>query len=116
MSPTSPSLTVYWPLTSGKMRQTMYISTPEMAAVTRNVAIVVPMILPARFMFFMLAIAELMEQNTIGTTTQNIILTKRVPRNSIFRPKAGQIPPTMQPSTIPVSMQTINQLFFRNFM
>ena len=31
-----------------------------------------------------------MEQNTIGTTTQNIILTKRVPRNSIFRPKAGQ--------------------------
>ena len=47
----------------------------------------------------------------IGTTTQNIILTKRVPRNSIFRPKAGQIPPTMQPSTIPVSMQTINQLF-----
>ena len=35
---------------------------------------VTPMILPARFTLFILAMAEAMEQNTIGTTTQNIIL------------------------------------------
>lgn len=40
---------------------------------------VTPMILPARLTLFMLAMAEAMEQNTIGTTTQNIMLMNSVP-------------------------------------
>ena len=60
-----------------------------MAAVTRNVAMVTPMILPARLTLFILAMAEAMEQNTIGTTTQNIMLMNSVPRNLILPPKVG---------------------------
>ena len=85
----------------------MYISTPAMAAVIKNVAMVTPMILPARLTLFMLAIAELMEQNTIGTTTQNIMLMNTVPRNSIFLPKDGAKAPTRQPATMPVSIHSI---------
>ena len=44
-----------------------------------NVAMVTPLILPARLTLFMLAMAEAMEQNTIGTTTQNIMLMNSVP-------------------------------------
>ena len=91
------------------MRQTIYIRMPAMAAVTRNVAMVTPMILPARLTLFMLAMAEAMEQNTIGTTTQNIMLMNSVPRNSILPPKPGANAPTRQPPTIPVSMHRINQ-------
>ena len=91
------------------MRQTIYISTPAMAAVARNVTTVTPMILPARFTLFMLAMAEAMEQNTIGTTTQNIILMNSVPRNLILPPKAGANAPTRQPATMPMSIHRINQ-------
>ena len=80
-----------------------------MAAVTRKVATVTPMILPARLTLFMLAMAEAMEQNTIGTTTQNIRLMNSVPRNSIFPPKPGASQPTRQPATMPPSMHRINQ-------
>lgn len=80
-----------------------------MAAVTRNVAMVTPMILPARLTLFMLAMAEAMEQNTIGTTTQNIMLMNSVPKNSILPPKAGANAPTRQPATMPVSIHRINQ-------
>ena len=91
------------------MRHTMYIRTPAMAAVTRNVATVTPMILPARLTLLILAMAEAMEQNTMGTTTQNIILMNSVPRNLILPPKAGAKAPTRQPTTMPVSMHRINQ-------
>ena len=90
------------------MRQTMYMMTPAIAAVTRNVAMVTPMILPARLTLFILAMADAMEQNTIGTTTQNIMLMNSVPRNSIFLPKSGANAPTRQPATMPVSMKIRN--------
>ena len=80
-----------------------------MAAVTRNEATVTPMILPARLTLFILAMAEAMEQNTMGTTTQNIMLMNSVPRNLILPPKAGAKAPTRQPPTMPVSMHRINQ-------
>ena len=78
-----------------------------MAAVTRNVAMVTPMILPARFTLFILAMAEAMEQNTIGTTTQNIILMNSVPRNLILPPKVGANAPR-QPATMPEIMKIRN--------
>ena len=87
----------------------MYISTPAMAAVTRNVATVTPMILPARRALFILAMAEAIEQNTMGTTTQNIMLMNSVPRNSILPPKLGANAPTRQPATMPVSIHRMNQ-------
>ena len=52
--------------------------------------------------------ADAMEQNTIGTTTQNIMLMNSVPRNSIFLPKFGANAPTRQPATMPVSMKIRN--------
>ena len=70
---------------------------------------VTPMILPARFTLFMLAMAEAMEQNTMGTTTQNIMLMNSVPRNSILPPNSGANAPTRQPPTIPVSIHRMNQ-------
>ena len=94
-----------------------------MAAVTRKVATVVPRTLPALRISPMLAMAEAMEQNTIGTTTQNIRLMNTVPSGSSTVAPAlttspstvttGQSQPTMQPATMPTSMERINQLFFR---
>ena len=70
----------------------------------RNVATVTPMILPARFALFMLAMAEEMEQNTIGTTTQNIRFTNTVPiGSSAFAPSHSA--PTTHPATMPSSIQ-----------
>ena len=79
-----------------------------MAAVTRNVAMVTPMIFPARRIPFMLAMAEAMEQNTMGTATQNIILMNSVPRNLILPPKVGANAPTRQPATMPEIMKIRN--------
>ena len=45
-----------------------YIKIAAMAAVERNVPTVMPMMRPARFAELMFAIAEAMEQNTIGTS------------------------------------------------
>ena len=51
-----------------------------MAPVTTKVRMVVPMIFPARLRLFMVAMDPEIEANTMGTTMQNIILIKRVPR------------------------------------
>ena len=51
-----------------------------MAPVTAKVATVVPMIFPARLRLFILATALEMDANTRGTTMQNIMLMKTVPR------------------------------------
>ena len=95
------------------MRQTMYMMTPAIAAVTRNVAMVTPMILPARLTLFILAMADAMEQNTIGTTTQNIMLMNTVPRGfSTVAPAlssvTGKIQPTMAPRIMEPSIMARN--------
>jgi hypothetical protein len=71
----------------------------------------------------MLAIAEAMEQNTIGTTTQNIRLMNTVPSGSrTVAPEltvspststTGHSQPTIQPATIPTSIVIRNQLFLK---
>ena len=98
------------------MRQTTYMMMAAMPAVTMKVLTVTPMILPAFFMESMLAMAEAMEQNTMGTTMQNIRLMNTVPRGSRIRAPgsrmlpsasltAGKMAPTIQPATIPASMK-----------
>ena len=82
----------------------IYMITAAIAAVTQKVAIVVPMTLPARRALFMFAIAEEMETNTIGTTTQNIMLMKIVPMGS-SAVAPGQTAPTTHPATMPMIMQ-----------
>ncbi len=86
--------------------------TEAMTVVHMKVRTVVPMSLPARLALFMLAMEEEMEKNTIGTTTQNIILINRVPRGS-SAPAPGQAKPTTMPRTIPRIIVKKNQLFFR---
>ena len=81
-----------------------YMITAAIAAVTQKVMIVVPITLPARRALFMFAMAEEMETNTIGTTTQNIMLMKIVPMGS-SAVAPGQTAPTMQPETMPMIMQ-----------
>ena len=72
------------------------------------------MMRPARFAELMFAIAEAMEQNTIGTTTQNIILINSVPNGS--RAVApGHAAPTIQPATMPRSISVMKPYFFINF-
>ena len=91
----------------GRNRTITYMITAAMAAVHRNVTTVVPSSLPARFTLFMLAMAEEMEQNTIGTTTQNIRFTKTVPSGS-RQVAPGHTAPTIQPATMAASMQIRN--------
>ncbi|MPM71850.1 hypothetical protein SDC9_118821 [bioreactor metagenome] len=103
----SPAVSAYVPVTTGNIRTTTYMSTAAIAAVVRKVTMVVPMIFPARFKFCMLAMAELMETKTIGTTTQNMALMKRVPSgSSLFAP--GQTAPTAQPPMMAMSIDRIN--------
>ena len=95
-----------------------YMITAAIAAVTKNVPTVRPMTLPARFALDMFAIADAIEQNTMGTTTQNMRFMKTVPIGSrtvaplsMISPDAslttGLSAPTIQPPTIPASMNTI---------
>ena len=92
----------------------MYITIAAMAAVEKNVPTVMPMMRPARFAELIFAIAEAMEQNTIGTTTQNIMLMNSVPKGS--RAVApGQTAPTTQPATMPSSISVMKPYFFINF-
>ena len=56
----------------------------------------------------MFAMAEAMEQNTIGTTTQNIMFINTVPSGS-RQVAPGQTAPTMQPAMMPVSIESMNQ-------
>ena len=89
-----------------------YMITEAMTVVHIKVSTVVPMSFPARLAFFMLAMEEEMEKNTIGTTTQNIMLINSVPSGS-SAPAPGQAKPTTMPSTMPRIMVKKNQLFFR---
>ncbi len=88
----------------GKMRTITYMITAALAAVHRKVMTVVLITLPARLALFIFAIAEEMEKNTIGTTTQNIRLTKIVPSHS-SAVAPGHTAPTMQPAMIPTSIR-----------
>ena len=74
-----------------------------MTPVTTKVAMVVPMIFPARRALPILAMAPAMEANTSGTTMQNIRLINTVPRGSSAE-APGQTAPTMQPATMPSTM------------
>ena len=117
--PTSPSIIAYSPVTGGMSSTVTYMMTAAIAAVTRKVAMVTPMILPARFALCMFAIDEEMEQNTVGTAMQNIRFRNTVPSGSstvaalmMISPSAsltaGQIRPTTQPATMPVSIRIRN--------
>ena len=117
--PTSPSISSYSPVTGGMSRTVTYMMTAAMAAGVRKVAMVTPMILPARFALCMLAMEEEMEQKTVGTAMQNIRFRKTVPSGSrtvapltMISPSAsltaGQIAPTTQPATMPVSIRIRN--------
>ena len=112
--PTSPSGGAYVPVTRGTRRQTIYMITAAMAAVTKNVATVTPMIFPARRMLFILAMAEAMEQNTMGTTTQNIRLIKIVPMGC-RQVAPGHTAPTAHPAIMARSMLSRNQFCLKNF-
>ena len=71
--------------------------------------------MPARFALFILAMEEEMEKNTIGTTTQNIMLINSVPSGS-RTPELSQVKPTTMPSAMPRIMEKKNQLFFRKLL
>ena len=87
--------------------------TEAIMVVHIKVTTVVPISLPARFALFILAIEEEIEKNTIGTTTQNIMLMNSVPRgSSALAP--SQEKPTIIPRTIPMIMVKKNQLFLKN--
>ena len=77
--------------------------TEAMAPVTTKVAMVTPMIFPARARLFMLAMAPATEQNTSGTTMQNSRLIKIVPRGS-SAVAPGQAQPTAHPAAMAPSM------------
>ena len=79
-----------------------------------KVITVVPISLPALLALFIFAMDDEMEKNTIGTTTQNIMLINSVPRGS-RAPAPGQANPTIIPSTIPRIIVKKNQLFLRKF-
>ena len=57
--------------------------TAAIAPVMTKVAMVVPMILPARSLLSMLATEPAMDANTRGTTMQNIMLMNTVPRKAM---------------------------------
>ena len=57
-------------------------------------------LLPNEEVYLVLATAEEMEQNTMGTTIQNIILMYSVPRG-LSRWALGHRAPTAQPATMP---------------
>ena len=102
--------------TGGKMTISTYMMTAAMAPVTTKVPTVTPMIFPARFRLSMLATALEMEANTMGTTTQNIMLMNTVPRGlrtvapvpEMTPPSAstsaGQTQPRMAPRIMAPSM------------
>ena len=108
--------------TGGKSFIKTIMMTAANAAVTRKVAMVTPMILPARLALCMFAIDDEIEQNTMGTAMQNIRFRNTVPSGSstvaplstiIVSPSttsmtAGQIAPTTQPATMPVSIRIRN--------
>ena len=77
--------------------------------VTTKTPSVAPRMRPALRRERVLAMLPASEQNTSGTTRQNIMLMNSVPRNSILPPNFGANAPTRQPATMPVSMHRMNQ-------
>ena len=89
-----------------------------MAPVMTKVKMVVPMILPARRRLRMVAMDPAMEENTMGTTMQNIMLMNRVPRGLRTVAPAlttsspsftwGKMAPTMEPRIMEPNMMARN--------
>ena len=83
--------------------------TAAIPPVTTKVATVTPIIFPARFRLSMFATALEMDANTIGTTTQNIILMNTVPKGlrtvapvpEITPPSASTVAGKSQPAAQP---------------
>ena len=100
--------------TGGKIFMMTIMMTAAMAPVMMKVSTVVPIILPARLRLFMVAMEPAMEENTIGTTMQNIMLIKRVPKGLRTVAPAwmtsspsftwGKIQPTTEPRIMDASM------------
>ncbi len=117
----SAGISVQGTSTGGNRRISTYIMTAAIAPVTTNVATVMPMILPARLRLSMLATALEMEANTIGTTTQNIMLMNTVPMGlrtvapvpemtlPLMSTLAGHSQPTRHPSTMADSITPRNR-------
>lgn len=82
--------------------------TAAIAPVTTNVAIVVPMILPARLRLFMLATAPEIDAKTSGTTMQNIMLINTVPAGLMAAAAVGQSQPNTAPRIMAPSMMPRN--------
>ena len=82
--------------------------TAAIAPVTTNVAIVVPIILPARLRLFILATAPEMDANTSGTTMQNIMLINTVPAGLMTAAAFGQTQPNSAPRIMAASMMPRN--------
>ena len=72
--------------------------TAAIAPVTTKVPMVVAMIFPARWRLSILATDPAMEENTSGTTMQNIRLMKTFPKKAILCPASGQNQPTSAPA------------------
>ena len=85
--------------TGGQMCMNTSMTAAAISPVTMKTASVVPMILPARFGLFMQAMEPASEQNTSGTTMQNIRLMKIVPSGA-RQTAPGQNAPRAQPSTM----------------
>ena len=98
--------------TMGIRRTMMYMIIAATAAVQKKVTIVTPMTLPAFFALTMLATALEIEKNTIGTTTQNIMLMKMVPSGS-RQVAPGHTAPVIAPATMPSTIVSRNQLFLK---
>ena len=93
--------------------------TAAMAPVMMKVRMVEPMILPARLRLRMVATDPPMDENTMGTTMQNIMFRNRVPRGlSTVAPASmttslasltwGHIQPTTAPRIMDPSMTARN--------
>ena len=105
-------------------RHTAYIKRAAMVAVTQKVSTVTPIIFPARLGDAMLAMAEEMDRNTMGTTMQNMRLINTVPRgSSTVAPglstsspwrTTGKHSPATDPAVMPSSMNRRKPLFLKN--
>ena len=82
--------------------------TAAIAPVTTNVAIVVPIILPARLRLFMLATAPEIDAKTSGTTMQNIMLINTVPSGLMATAADGASQPNSAPRIMAASMMPRN--------
>ena len=119
-SSTTPSVRVLQgSSTGGKIFMMTIMMTAAMAPVMMKVSTVVPMILPARLRLFMVATDPAMDENTMGTTMQNIMFRNSVPKgsrtvapalmtSSLASRTSGKIQPTMEPRIMDPSMTARN--------